>query len=267
MDSAARLGAGALAQSIAWRCSGCSSEPAPGPGGGGHREALGSPTPPCLPPRPAQPAGLVRRSGGTVRSSPVDYPRERLVRLSDGELLRRGPAAAPTRPAARRPHLEERNPHEAPARPCRSGRSERSIAFYSTLFGSAPSVAKPITPSGCSRIRGEFRHLRGGHAASGVEHLGISGDETRAARSLRAAEAATGRADEGGDTCCYAKSEKSWIADRTGRWEAFLTRGEARSTCDSPDLPRLRAPLLRPANAADGCCEAKPAFGRRALLR
>lgn len=33
---------------------------------------------------------------------------------------------------------------------------------------------------------------------------------------------------EGAMTCCYAKSEKSWIADPQGvEWETFLTTGES----------------------------------------
>ena len=34
--------------------------------------------------------------------------------------------------------------------------------------------------------------------------------------------------EEGATTCCYAKSEKSWIADPQGvQWETFLTTGES----------------------------------------
>jgi len=34
--------------------------------------------------------------------------------------------------------------------------------------------------------------------------------------------------EEGATTCCYAKSEKSWISDPQGvAWETFLTTGDA----------------------------------------
>ncbi len=34
--------------------------------------------------------------------------------------------------------------------------------------------------------------------------------------------------DEGATTCCYAKSEKSWITDpQDVSWETFLTSGES----------------------------------------
>ena len=40
--------------------------------------------------------------------------------------------------------------------------------------------------------------------------------------------------DEGATTCCYAKSEKSWIADPQGLpWETFLTAGESTVYGDS----------------------------------
>lgn len=34
--------------------------------------------------------------------------------------------------------------------------------------------------------------------------------------------------EEGATTCCYAQSEKSWIADPQGiQWETFLTTGQS----------------------------------------
>jgi hypothetical protein len=57
--------------------------------------------------------------------------------------------------------------------------------------------------------------------------------------------------EEGRTTCCYARSEKSWIADPDGIvWEAFLTDGEATVYGDSPAL----AALADPSAAAPSCC-------------
>ena len=48
--------------------------------------------------------------------------------------------------------------------------------------------------------------------------------------------------EEGQTTCCYAKSEKSWISDPDGVvWEAFFTNGEATTYGDSPALDTLAA--------------------------
>ena len=66
----------------------------------------------------------------------------------------------------------------------------------------------------------------------------------------------SGRCSRKGETtCCYARSEKSWIADPDGViWEAFLTNGEATIYGDSPALgarcgerPAARQPAAAPA--------------------
>jgi len=55
--------------------------------------------------------------------------------------------------------------------------------------------------------------------------------------------------EDGATTCCYAKSETSWIADPDGIvWEAFLTNGEATVYGDNPELSALSA------SAADAAC-------------
>ena len=45
--------------------------------------------------------------------------------------------------------------------------------------------------------------------------------------------------EEGATTCCYAKSEKSWISDPQGvKWETFLTTGESTTYgCDIVGAP------------------------------
>lgn len=56
--------------------------------------------------------------------------------------------------------------------------------------------------------------------------------------------------EEGVTTCCYAKSEKSWVSDPDGViWEAFFTEGEATVYGDSPDLGVVSANA-----AASVCC-------------
>ena len=62
--------------------------------------------------------------------------------------------------------------------------------------------------------------------------------------------------EEGKTTCCYAKSEKSWISDPDGVvWEAFLTTGEATHYGDGFPLQAFssnveEAPCCLPAGAA-----------------
>lgn len=130
---------------------------------------------------------------------------------------------------------------------------DRSIAFYSTLFGAEPSVTKPDYAKWMLEDpRVNFAISSGDHAVTGIEHLGIQvehGDElVEVYGRLKAADRPV--LEEGATTCCYAKSEKSWIADPDGVvWEAFLTEGEAIVYGDSPALSVL-SDNARP----DACC-------------
>jgi catechol 2,3-dioxygenase-like lactoylglutathione lyase family enzyme len=130
---------------------------------------------------------------------------------------------------------------------------EKSIGFYSTLFGAAPTVAKDDYAKWMLEDpRVNFAISAGRHAAKGIEHLGIQvedGDELAQVYSrLKAADAPV--LEEGATTCCYARSEKSWIADPDGIvWETFLTHGDATVYGESPALQQLAS-----ANAAEGSC-------------
>lgn len=144
----------------------------------------------------------------------------------------------------------------------------KSIGFYSTLFGSEPTVTKPDYAKWMlDDPRVNFAISSGQHAATGIEHLGIqaeSSDELADVYGrLQAADAPV--LEEGATTCCYAKSEKSWIADPDGVvWEAFFTNGEATIYGDSPPLSALSAnasettcctPAMPSAKPAVACCK------------
>ncbi|HYW15554.1 MAG TPA: ArsI/CadI family heavy metal resistance metalloenzyme [Allosphingosinicella sp.] len=144
---------------------------------------------------------------------------------------------------------------------------DRSIGFYSTLFGAEPTVTKhDYAKWMLEDPRVNFAISAGRHAAKGIEHLGIqveSGDELAEVYGrLQAADRPV--LEEGATTCCYARSEKSWIADPDGIvWEAFLTNGEAVVYGDSPPLDALSdnasvttccAPALPAADAPSVAC-------------
>lgn len=134
---------------------------------------------------------------------------------------------------------------------------DRSIAFYSGLFGSKPSVTKPDYAKWMlddPRVNFAISHKMG--ASKGIEHLGIQvEDPTELADVYGRLQAAGGPVlEEGATTCCYAKSEKSWIADPDGVvWEAFLTEGEATVYGDKPDFSALASDGA----AANACCAPK----------
>ena len=102
--------------------------------------------------------------------------------------------------------------------------------FYSTLFATSPSVEKPDYAKWMlDDPRVNFAISARG-AKPGVEHLGI---QAETAEELREVYARLNSADapvleEGATTCCYAKSEKSWVNDPAGvAWEVFHTTGES----------------------------------------
>ena len=120
---------------------------------------------------------------------------------------------------------------------------DRSIGFYSTLFGARPTMVKrDYAKWMLEDPRVNFAISSGNHASVGIQHLGV---QAECATELSEVYGRLRNADrpvleEGQTTCCYAKSEKSWIADPDGIvWEAFLTDGEATIYGDSPVLEAL----------------------------
>ena len=123
---------------------------------------------------------------------------------------------------------------------------DQAVAFYSTLFGHAPTMKKDDyaqwildDPSVNFSVSN-----RGGQ--QGVSHLGIQAEseEEYAAVTQRLGEAEGKVRQEGETTCCYARSTKEWIVDPTGTpWETFLThdRIEDFGTSNIGDLETLKA--------------------------
>ena len=128
-----------------------------------------------------------------------------------------------------------------------------SIAFYEVLFGAAPSVVKDDYAKWMLEDpRVNFAISQRG-AGAGVDHVGIQvespGELAELAGRLKAAGART--FDQAATTCCYARSDKSWVSDPAGvRWETFFTFGEA--TTYGEDL-QLAEPA---ATSARACCPA-----------
>ncbi|HEV2865247.1 MAG TPA: ArsI/CadI family heavy metal resistance metalloenzyme [Allosphingosinicella sp.] len=128
-----------------------------------------------------------------------------------------------------------------------------SIRFYSTLFGAEPTVVKPNYAKWMlDDPRVNFAISAGQHARNGIEHLGIEVEsDAELAQVYGRLEAADRPVlEEGNTVCCYARSEKSWIADPDGVvWEAFFTSGEATVYGASPSLSALSE-----SGADSACC-------------
>ncbi|HEY8617628.1 ArsI/CadI family heavy metal resistance metalloenzyme [Phenylobacterium sp.] len=126
----------------------------------------------------------------------------------------------------------------------------QSISFYESLFGAPPSVVKddyakwmlddPLVNFAISqRAR-----------APGLDHVGIQVDSADELGVLASRLKAAGNStfDQEATTCCYAKSDKSWVSDPAGlRWETFYTFGEATRYGEDEKLPEPQA-------VASACC-------------
>jgi Glyoxalase/Bleomycin resistance protein/Dioxygenase superfamily len=151
----------------------------------------------------------------------------------------------------------------------------QSTRFYSTLFAAEPTVVKDDYVKWMlddPRVNLAIS-MRAGRPA-GISHLGIqTEDEAELAEVYdRLARAERPIVEANATTCCYAKSDKQWIADPQGvPWETFLTYGGStvygegslaklkevsRATCYGPASCEPEAVLQaapQPVAASDGC--------------
>ena len=132
----------------------------------------------------------------------------------------------------------------------------QSIAFYETLFGAGPTVVKDDYAKWMLDDPRVNFAISAHDRPAGVDHVGIQVDSAAELAELSGRLKAAGAQtfDEEATTCCYAKSDKSWVADPAGvRWETFYTFGEATTYGTSEALAALDA-AAKP--AASGCCSA-----------
>jgi catechol 2,3-dioxygenase-like lactoylglutathione lyase family enzyme len=135
-----------------------------------------------------------------------------------------------------------------------------SVRFYTGLFGAEPTVLKPDYAKWMlDDPRVNFAIAARGRRP-GLDHLGIQAeDRAELAEVYGRLKAAEGPVLEQGDVaCCYARSEKAWVADPQGvAWEAFFTHGEATVYGDGTgEAPTRGEPAGR---AAAPCCALSPA--------
>jgi catechol 2,3-dioxygenase-like lactoylglutathione lyase family enzyme len=106
----------------------------------------------------------------------------------------------------------------------------RSIGFYSTLFGAQPAVVKDDYAKWMLDDPRVNLAISSRGRAAGVDHVGIQAETGEALAAIAARLKAAGETalDQTATTCCYARSDKSWVTDPSGvRWETFHTFGEA----------------------------------------
>ena len=106
------------------------------------------------------------------------------------------------------------------------GDLERSVEFYSTLFGERPSLTRP----GYAKWMLEDPRLNfaisTAQSQRGLSHLGIQVETATDLSEIaeRGAQAQLATHAEREATCCYAVSNKNWFTDPQGiAWETFET--------------------------------------------
>ncbi len=133
---------------------------------------------------------------------------------------------------------------------------DRSIGFYSTLFGSRPTVTKPDYAKWMLDDPKVNFAISARGAEAGLDHVGIQVESEAELRDLagRLKDAGETTRDQEAASCCYAQSHKSWISDPSGlRWETFFTFGEA-TTYGEDDVPTDEPKSACCAPAAKACC-------------
>jgi hypothetical protein len=129
----------------------------------------------------------------------------------------------------------------------------QSIRFYSTLFAAEPTVLKDDYAKWMLEDpRVNFAISQRQSAVAGISHLGIQAEDEGELAEVykRLSRAERPIVEAKGTTCCYARSDKQWIADPQGvPWETFFTYGEA-TVYGEGSLAKLRE-----ANERAVCCE------------
>ena len=105
---------------------------------------------------------------------------------------------------------------------------DKSIAFYSAMFGEQPSVVKSDYAKWMLEDpRINFAISRRGQAP-GVNHLGMQAEDDAELETIHSnlQKADTTVVADKGAHCCYAMSDKYWVTDPQGiAWESFRSLG------------------------------------------
>ena len=110
------------------------------------------------------------------------------------------------------------------------GDLDRSVAYYSALFGAAPDTSEAeYAKWSLSEPALNFAVSTGCGEAPGVSHVGIevTGDGALEEMDDRIAAGGLPVRRQAQTSCCYARSDKVWTADPDGlAWEVFRTDGQ-----------------------------------------
>jgi catechol 2,3-dioxygenase-like lactoylglutathione lyase family enzyme len=138
---------------------------------------------------------------------------------------------------------------------------ERSVAFYSKLFGAEPAKRRP----GYANFAIEEPPLKlvliegSPEAPTVMDHLGVevfSADEVAAAAD-RLRESGLVTLEETDTACCYAVQDKVWVRGPGAEpWEVYVVKGDADTLSKGGEGGECSCSGQgeQPATASAGCC-------------
>lgn len=136
---------------------------------------------------------------------------------------------------------------------------QRSIAFYTQLFGAEPVKVKPQYAKFLLEDPplNFTLNLQKAVAGNQVSHLGLQvTDEKELLRHKKRLEAAGMKMREENNTlCCYALQDKFWVVDPDGNeWEFFLTKADAEVYKENDDSCCTTSCCTNDDSSDKGCC-------------
>jgi lactoylglutathione lyase len=130
---------------------------------------------------------------------------------------------------------------------------DQAIAFYATLFDTAPAKVKPgyanfaITEPPLKLVLIE----NPGHGGT-LNHLGVEVESSEAVHTeiARLTDAGMFTEEEIGTTCCFATQDKVWVTGPAGeKWEVYTVLSDS-------DAFGTNSPALDEGSATGTCCTA-----------
>ncbi len=131
---------------------------------------------------------------------------------------------------------------------------DRSTQFYSTLFGSKPTLLKDDYAKWMLDDPRINFSISSSAVQRGVDHIGLQADTMDELEAIQARLRNAGQDtfEQPDAQCCYANSSKTWVRDPDDvAWETFVTHGDITRYGDD----RIPENVLQTTEAA-ACCEA-----------
>ncbi len=119
---------------------------------------------------------------------------------------------------------------------------ERSVEFYRTLFGVAPTVHKSDYAKWLLEDPRVNFSINLTESRRGVDHIGMQAETGEELAEIQARLAAAQEAtyEQPAAECCYASSTKTWVRDPDDvTWETFVTHRQIESYGSDRHVPDL----------------------------